>query len=138
MADYDLHFFGFDICWFVLIKGCSSGEIRLGRYMFAGNCGNKGYIRIKIGGGEMLTKRIIESSLDNYEKEYLNSARQFLEEALKEKNIRVKDIRDFDRMLLCIGMVYENLVTCQRAVADNDQSDFNNMDNGRPCLRRIK
>ncbi len=86
----------------------------------------------------MLTKRIIESSLDNYEKECLNSARQFLEEALKEKNIRVKDIRDFDRMLLCIGMVYENLVMCQRAVDDDDQSDFNNMDNGRPCLRRIK
>ena len=86
----------------------------------------------------MLTKRIIESSLDNYEKEYLNSARQFLEEALKEKNIRVEDIRDFDRMLLCIGMVYENLVTCQRAVANDDQSDSNNTDNGRPCLRCIK
>lgn len=46
--------------------------------------------------------------------EYLDSARSIMEEVLAEKHIIVNDIEAFDRFLLVVGQVYENLVTCKR------------------------
>ena len=62
----------------------------------------------------MITDKIRPWELDEYQKEYLDSARQFMEGALEEKHIFVNDITVFDRFLIIIGQVYENLVTMQR------------------------
>lgn len=88
----------------------------------------------------MITDRPgIES--DIHEKEFLNSARIMLEEAMKEKNIIPDNIEDCDKVLLMIGHVYENLVTMQRL--DDEYDDYynqydSNLNRKKPDLKRIK